>query len=90
MTEFGRLKPIIAALALAGCARAAPSLPAPTAGYDLVIEGGKVVDGTGSAWFYGDVAIRGDRIARVAPAGTLREAPAARRIDARCLPMARP
>ena len=29
--------------------------------YDVVILNGKVVDGTGNPWFYGDVAIRGDR-----------------------------
>jgi dihydroorotase/N-acyl-D-amino-acid deacylase len=47
-----------------------------------VIANGRVVDGTGNAWFYGDVGIVGDRIMRVAPAGTLAAAPAARRIDA--------
>jgi len=52
------------------------------ASYDVVIEGGKVVDGTGSAWFYGDVGVRGDRIAAVAPAGMLSDAQASERIDA--------
>ena len=33
--------------------------------YDLVIRGGKIVDGTGNPWFKGDLAIRGDRIAAV-------------------------
>ena len=47
-----------------------------------------VVDGTGSAWFYGDVATRGDRIARITPAGLLREATARERIDARGLVLA--
>lgn len=50
--------------------------------YDFVISGGRVVDGSGNAWFYGDVAIRGDRIARIAPAGLLRGANARERIDA--------
>jgi dihydroorotase/N-acyl-D-amino-acid deacylase len=50
--------------------------------YDVVIANGRVVDGTGSAWFLGDVAIRGDRIARITPAGLLRDAPTRERIDA--------
>jgi N-acyl-D-aspartate/D-glutamate deacylase len=33
--------------------------------YDIIIRGGKIVDGSGNPWFYGDVAIKGDRIARV-------------------------
>ena len=49
---------------------------------DVVIEGGRVVDGTGAAWFYGDVGIRGDRIAAVTPVGGLASADAAARIDA--------
>jgi dihydroorotase/N-acyl-D-amino-acid deacylase len=35
--------------------------------YDVLIHNAKVVDGTGNPWFYGDVALRGDRIAAVAP-----------------------
>lgn len=50
--------------------------------YDVVIEGGRIVDGTGNPWFPGDVAIRGDRIVRITPAGMLAGAPAHRRIDA--------
>src|SRR5207302_1117616 len=53
--------------------------------YDVVILGGRVVDGTGNAWFSGDVALQGDRIARVAPAGLLRDAAAKERIDAKGL-----
>ena len=26
--------------------------------YDIVIIGGKIIDGTGNSWFYGDVAIK--------------------------------
>ncbi len=40
------------------------------------------MDGTGNAWFPGDLAIRGDRIVRVTPPGMLRAAPATRRIQA--------
>jgi N-acyl-D-amino-acid deacylase len=78
---------LAAALAIltAGCAPAPrPSAtPTPLAPYDLVIAGGRIVDGTGSAWFYGDVAVTGDRIARIAPGGMLADAPAHTRIDAR-------
>ncbi len=49
---------------------------------DVVIENGRVVDGTGAAWFYGDVGIRGDRIAAVTRAGGLADEEAGVRIDA--------
>jgi N-acyl-D-amino-acid deacylase len=49
-----------------------------TATYDLILRGGRVIDGTASPWFRADVAIRGDVIARIAPA--IAE-PAARVID---------
>ena len=53
--------------------------------YDFVLSGGRIVDGTGNAWFYGDLAIQGARIARIAPAGLLDNAPARERIDVRRL-----
>ncbi len=65
--------------------------PAPGGGgpaYDVVIEGGRIVDGSGNAWFYGDVAITGDRIARIAPPGMLRDARTQQRVDARGLVVA--
>jgi N-acyl-D-amino-acid deacylase len=37
--------------------------------YDTLITGGRVVDGTGNAWFYADVAISGERIAAILPPG---------------------
>ena len=49
---------------------------------DVVIRNGRVVDGTGAAWFYGDVGIRGDRIAAITPSGGLADTEAATRIDA--------
>jgi N-acyl-D-amino-acid deacylase len=57
--------------------------PAPHSSYDIVLENGKVVDGTGNAWFQGDVGVAGDRIAWVGPAGSLGQAKAKLRIDAR-------
>ena len=50
--------------------------------YDVVIENGRVVDGTGAAWYYGDVALRGDRIAAMGPRGAFRTARATTRVDA--------
>ena len=35
------------------------------ANYDLLIRGGKIVDGSGNPWFQGDVAIKGDRIVAI-------------------------
>ena len=56
-----------------------PETPAP---YDVVITNGRIVDGTGNAWFYGDIAVRGDRVAKITTAGMLAEVPANERIDA--------
>ncbi len=47
--------------------------------FDLLIRGGRLVDGTGNPWVRGDVAVRGDRIARI---GHLPDAAAERVIDA--------
>ncbi len=47
--------------------------------YDIVISGGRVVDGTGDPWFRADVGIAGDRIAAI---GDLSAATAKTRIDA--------
>jgi dihydroorotase/N-acyl-D-amino-acid deacylase len=41
---------------------------APT--YDLILKGGRIVDGTASPWYAADIAITGDTIARIAPAIT--------------------
>lgn len=66
--------------------RTAPS-PA-SAPYDVVIVNGRIVDGTGNPWYYGDVGIIGDRIAWVGPRHTLANATARSRIDARGLVVA--
>lgn len=39
--------------------------------YDVVFTHARIVDGTGNPWYYGDVGLQGDRIARIAPRGTL-------------------
>ena len=75
---------VLSAFAMVACARGGGPLPAGSESgpYDVVIEHGAVVDGSGNSWFQGDVAIKGDRIARIAPAGMLKDAKATRRIDA--------
>lgn len=81
----------VALVATSACSRpAAVTAPAPMSEsrYDVIIENGRVVDGTGNAWFYGDVAIRGDRIAVIAPRGVLRNAHATTRVDAQNLVVA--
>ncbi len=82
-----KLAPLLLTAAVTvGCATARPTAstgtPAPESGYDVVITNGRVIDGTGAAWFWGDVGIRGDRIVRVVPRGMLARARAGRRIDA--------
>jgi dihydroorotase/N-acyl-D-amino-acid deacylase len=52
---------------------------AQTAAYDLLIKNGRIVDGTGSPWYRGDLAVRGDTIVRIAPRI---DGPATRTIDA--------
>jgi N-acyl-D-amino-acid deacylase len=33
--------------------------------FDIVIHGGRVIDGTGNPWFYGDVGIKNGKIASI-------------------------
>lgn len=39
---------------------------------DIVLSEGKILDGCGNPWFWGDLAIEAGRVAAVAPPGTLR------------------
>ena len=80
---------VAGAMLLTACAASPKMTPSPANGaYDVVIVNGKIVDGTGNAWFYGDVGITGDRISFVGPVGALAGASASRRIDARGLVVA--
>ncbi len=47
-------------------------------GFDLLLKNGRIIDGTGTPWFRGDVAIQSDRIVRIAPSI---DGPARRVID---------
>src|SRR5688572_8947331 len=71
-------------LALLGAA-AIGLAPARKADYDLVIAGGRVVDGTAAPWFRADVGVAGDRVAAV---GDLSGARATHRIEVRDLVVA--
>ena len=66
---------VVVALALSAVVLAARQPPS----CDLLIAGGRVVDGTGAPWFAADVCVYGDRIAAIRPGETARSA---RRIDA--------
>ncbi|CAN5239327.1 D-aminoacylase [soil metagenome] len=49
---------------------------------DLLITGGKIIDGTGNPWFYGDVAISNDKVLDIAPAGRIDRSSATDVVDA--------
>ena len=70
------------AIGLIGCLLAALSQAAVLADepvYDLLIQHGRIVDGSGNPWYYGDLAVRGDRIVAV---GRVAAGKAQRVIDA--------
>jgi len=48
--------------------------------YDLGIVGGRIVDGSGNPWFYGDLAVKGDSVAKV---GTVDASECERMMDVR-------
>ena len=53
----------ILACGLVACSAQAAEKP-----YDLVLRNARIVDGTGSPWYRADLTVRGDTIARIAPA----------------------
>ena len=72
-----RIRPCLALFTLV--LLAAPLAAQDEGPFDLLIRGGRVVDGAGNPWLRADVAVRGDRIARI---GHLPDADAGRVIDA--------
>ncbi|PYQ19716.1 MAG: dihydroorotase [Acidobacteria bacterium] len=77
---MGGCRVSLACVFLAGSSLvAAAPLAEPHPPCDLLLAGGRVVDGTGAPWFRADVCVRGGRVAAV---GDLGAAPAKRRIDA--------
>src|SRR5580700_5173991 len=61
------------------------SLPVFAQPYDIVITGGRIVDGSGNPWYYGDLAIKDDTIAAI---GKFDASASPRRIDAHGLVVA--
>ena len=61
---------------------AAPRPEESAQAFDVVILSGRIVDGTGNAWFPGDVGIQNDQITAITPPGLLANAEAELRIDA--------
>lgn len=51
----------------------------------VLITGAKIVDGTGNPWFYGDVGLLGDRVAAIAPPGSIQREQAEEQVDVRGL-----
>jgi len=74
------MKQILRVIIAAGwlCICVGVPVQAADAPYDLVLRNARIVDGTGSPWYRGDLGIRGDVIARIAPSI---DGPAARTID---------
>lgn len=75
--RHGPVAALVAALVLVTSAADARAQAAEQ--FDVLIRGGRVIDGTGNPWYYADIGIRGDRIARI---GRLADARADRVIDA--------
>ncbi len=66
-----------------GCASQSgrrPAAAASDAPFDVLIRGGRVIDGTGAPWFYADVGVRDGRIAAI---GSFATHPAKQVIEAR-------
>src|SRR5688572_9109125 len=83
MSKARRVLFVLEAIALA-VLLTAHAAEAQEAKFDLVIRNGRIVDGTGNPWFYGDVAVKGDRITQI---GRI-DGSAKREIDARGLVVA--
>jgi dihydroorotase/N-acyl-D-amino-acid deacylase len=74
-------KALCAAVVVAGLLAIVLQQPAAqTPPYDLLLRNGRIVDGSGSPWYRGDVAVRGDAIVGIAASMS---GPAARVVDLR-------
>ncbi|MEX0979826.1 MAG: amidohydrolase family protein, partial [Gemmatimonadota bacterium] len=76
------LRPLLLLLGgslLLGASAAAQATPQAREHFDLLVTGGRILDGTGNPWFSGDVGVRDGRIVAV---GRLSGATADRTVDA--------
>src|SRR6266516_3002553 len=71
------MKPLVCLLALAFVP--AVNAQASRAVFDVIIQNGHILDGTGSPWYAADIGIRNGRIAAI---GSLSQAAAKQRVDA--------
>lgn len=78
LTTGGRFSWMLASLLVAFAATLSQAASPAAPEFDLLLVGGRVVDGSGNPWFQADVAIRGDRIVAI---GQLRGRSARRVIE---------
>jgi N-acyl-D-amino-acid deacylase len=76
--SLSRTRRFAAAVAISIATIAPGALTAQTDGLDVILHGGRILDGTGNPWFRADIGIRGDRIVVV---GDLTGATAGRVVD---------
>src|SRR5437763_17207908 len=72
MSQRASMRPALAILVLLISLLILPRATAQSAPFDIVIAHGRIIDGTGSPWFSGDIGIRGGKIAAI---GNLATAP---------------
>jgi N-acyl-D-amino-acid deacylase len=76
---------VAAAAAVATLGAVQPAAPPAAQPFDVIIQNGRIIDGTGSPWYLADVGIRSGRIAAI---GNLAGENGTQRIDARGLVVA--
>src|SRR5947208_16949105 len=79
MSQRASMRPALAILVLLISLLILPRATAQHAPFAIVIAHGRIIDGTGSPWFSGDIGIRGGKIAAI---GNLATAPRTRTIGA--------
>lgn len=82
-TAYAQSAVAVASLTVSIVAAQTPSSSPTAERFDVVIEGARVVDGSGNPWYRADVGVRGDQIARIEIAG--RRLEGTRRLDGRGL-----